>query len=128
MKNIIFLTLSEVIEIHSDQLQRYGGLGGIRDMGLLSSAVAMPYASFHGNFLHTDIFEIAAAYAFHICKNHPFIDGNKRTALASALVFLEMNGISLTDPSDILYDAMMSIAAGELSKAEFAGILKGIQI
>ena len=82
MKKIVFLTLAEVIEIHTDQIKRYGGTDAIRDMGLLSSAVAMPYASFHDTFLHADIFEMAAAYAFHVSQNHPFIDGNKRTALA----------------------------------------------
>src|SRR5512143_1409321 len=96
MAEIIFLTLAEVIEIHADQITRYGGSHGIRDMDLLSSAVAMSSASFGGKFLHADIFEMAAAYAFHIAQNHPFIDGNKRAALASALVFLELNGVSIS--------------------------------
>lgn len=126
MKEIIFLTLAEVIEIHADQVNRYGGEHGIRDIGLLSSAIAMPYASFSEVFLHSDIYEMAAAYAFHISQNHPFIDGNKRTALASALVFLELNGISLSDPNGILYDAMISLATGEIRKPEFAKILKGL--
>lgn len=92
MSDPAFLTLAEVINIHADQIQHYGGGEGIRDIELLSLAVAMPYVSFSEQFLHADIFEMAAAYAFHISQNHPFIDGNKRTALASALVFLEMNG------------------------------------
>jgi death-on-curing protein len=73
MKRIEFLTLAEVTEIHADRIRRYGGKGGPRDINLLSSAVAMPYASFSGDFLHRDICEMAAAYAFHICRNHPFI-------------------------------------------------------
>src|SRR4030065_1215425 len=105
MKKITFLTLVEVVEIHSDQIQHYGGSEGIRDMNLLSSAVAMPYASFSGMFLHSDLHEMAAAYAFHICQNHPFVDGNKRTALASALLFLALNGFSLLDPGGRLYNA-----------------------
>ncbi len=93
MKEPLFLTLAEVIEIHNDQIKRYGGSAAIRNIGLLQSAIAQPPASFSGQWLHGDIFMMAAAYAFHICGNHPFIDGNKRTALASALVFLRLNGI-----------------------------------
>lgn len=127
MEDIVFLTLAEVVEIHADQIKRYGGSDGVRDMTLLSSAVAMPYASFSGSFLHTDIYEMAAAYAFHICRNHPFIDGNKRTALASALVFLELNGISLLDNKGKLYDAIISLASGHLNKAEIAKILRELK-
>src|SRR5208282_2439667 len=97
MRAPVFLTLAEVVELHADQIQRYGGGDGIRDINLLISAVAMPYASFSDQFLHADIFEMAAAYAFHLSQNHPFIDGNKRTALASALVFLAMNGNTIDD-------------------------------
>jgi death-on-curing protein len=127
MKDIIFLTLVEVTEIHADQIKRYGGSSGIRDINLLSSAVAMPSATFSGSYLHGDIYEMAAAYAFHICQNHPFIDGNKRAALASALVFLELNGISISDLSGKLYDAMIALASGKLSKAEFADTLRKLQ-
>ncbi len=126
MKKITFLTLSEVIEIHSNQIKLYGGKEGIRHISLLSSAVAMPYATFSGEYLHHDIYEMAAAYAFHICQNHAFIDGNKRTALASALVFLELNGISIADPEEKLYEALMNIASGKLSKESFAEILRSL--
>ena len=91
MEKVLFLTLAEVIEIHNDQMQRYGGHAGIRDMNLLSSAVAMPYVSFSGKFLHADIFEMAAAYAFHISQNNPFIDGNKRIASFLFVYFLDKN-------------------------------------
>ncbi|MBI4822717.1 MAG: type II toxin-antitoxin system death-on-curing family toxin [Nitrospirae bacterium] len=124
---MVFLSLAEVVEIHASHIRRYGGREGVRDMNLLSSAVAMPYASSHGRFLHNDIYEMASAYAFHICQNHPFIDGNKRTALASALVFLEMNGISISDPEHRLYDAMISLARGKLSKSGFAQILRNLR-
>lgn len=127
MKEIIFLTLAEIIDIHRDQIERYGGSHGIRDMNLLSSSAAMPYASFSGEFLHADIYEMAAAYAFHICQNHPFIDGNKRTALAAALVFLELNKVSITDSEGRLYDAMIAVAEGRLDKAGFGKILKGLR-
>ncbi|MCC7203092.1 MAG: type II toxin-antitoxin system death-on-curing family toxin [Nitrospirae bacterium] len=124
MKEILFLTLAEVIEIHTDQINRYGGSQGIRDVNLLSSALAMPQASFHGEFLHNDIYKMAAAYAFHICQNHPFIDGNKRTALASALVFLDMNGIGISDPKGRLYEDMLALVEGKVKKEDFAEILK----
>jgi len=124
MEQVLFLTLAEVIEIHSDQIERYGGGNGIRDMHLLSSAVAMPYATFSGDFLHRSIFEMAAAYAFHLSQNHPFVDGNKRTALASALVFLELNGVGIPASDDKLYESMMQIASGEMPKGEFALILR----
>jgi death-on-curing protein len=127
MKRIEFLTLSEGTEIHADQIRRYGGKSGTRDINLLSSAVAMPYASFSGDFLHKDIYEMAAAYAFHICRNHPFIDGNKRTALAGALVFLDMNGISVLDTEGKLYEATMAIASGKMKKEEFANILSNLK-
>ena len=127
MKEITFLTLAEVLDIHADQIERYGGSSSIRHINLLSSAVAMPYAFFQDKFLHTDLFEMAAAYAFHISQNHPFIDGNKRTALATALVFLELNGISISDPEGKLYDAMISLASGNLDKAGFAALLVQLQ-
>ena len=88
----------------------------MRDINLLSSAIAMPLASFSNNYLHTNIYEMAAAYTFHMCQHHPFVDGNKRTALASALVFLDMNGISISDPSGRLYDSMMSLASGKMGR------------
>lgn len=124
MEEIIFLTLAEVIDIHADQIARYGGSGGVRDMHLLSSAVATPSASFGGAYLHGDLYEMAAAYAFHIAQNHPFLDGNKRAALASALVFLELNGVSIADPRGALYDAMIGIATGAVGKAEMARIFQ----
>jgi death on curing protein len=122
MKQVTFLTLAEVIEIHSDQVERYGGQKGVRDMNLLSSALAMPQASFEGTFLHPTLFDMAAAYAHHLSQNHPFVDGNKRTGLAASLVFLELNGVTLSDPKGRLYDATMAMAAGELKKHELATI------
>lgn len=127
MKEILFLTLAEVVEIHTDSIKRYGGSPGIRDINLLSSTLAIPYASFQDQFLHVDIFEMAAAYAFHISQNHPFADGNKRTALVAALVFLELNGISLSDPEEKLYDAMIALASGNLDKIGLAAILRKLK-
>lgn len=120
----LFLTLAEVIDIHNDQIRRYGGQDGARDLGLLESAISIPQAGFGGRFLHTSLFEMAAAYAYHISENQPFIDGNKRTALASALIFLEMNGISIIDQKGRLYAAMMKLATHKLSKKTLAALLE----
>jgi death on curing protein len=84
-----FLELDEILEIHRDQIERYGGATGIRDLALLRSAVAMPSAGVAGEYLHRDLIEIAGAYLFHLVMNHPFIDGNKRVGTVAALVFLE---------------------------------------
>lgn len=124
MVNPLFLTLAEVIEVHTDQIRRYGGQDGVRNFGLLESALAQPEASFGGEWLQKDVYEMAAAYAYHLCQNHPFIDGNKRTALACALVFLELNGLSVRDPKGLLKDATLSIASGKTSKAKFADLLR----
>ena len=113
-----FLTLSEVLIILEDQIRNYGGLYGVRDLNLLSSAIYMPQSSFGGEYLHKTIPAMAAAYAFHICQNHPFIDGNKRAALASSLVFLDINGFTFNCEDEVLYDEIMKIAKGEIKKEE----------
>jgi len=120
----VFLDLEDVLLIHAEQLARYGGSPGIRDRGLLESAVAMPQASAGGEFAHPDLFAMAAAYAFHIAQNQPFIDGNKRTGLLAAIVFLELNGIAITDPEGRLYDAMIAIAERRMNKNEVAAVLR----
>ena len=119
-----FLQLADVVRIHVDQIERYGGPAGIRDLGLLQSAIAMPQASFDGEWLHRDLYEMAAAYAFHVSRNHAFTDGNKRTALASALVFLEINGISTQDPEGRLYETMIDVASGVLDKLGLAQVFQ----
>jgi death-on-curing protein len=119
-----FLTLEEVLELHEMQLERYGGALGIRDSGLLESAVMMAQASFGGAYVHTDIYEMAAAYAFHIAENQPFIDGNKRTALSAALVFLDWHRIELNDSDDELYDAMIHLAQKKVDKAGLARLFQ----
>jgi len=120
----LFLTLAEAIEIHADQIRRYGGKTGLRDLALLESALAQPEASFAGEWLHGDHYAMAAAYSYHLCQNHPFIDGNKRTALAAALVFLELNGVTVLDPTGRLEKAMIHIASGKMSKAELTRLLR----
>ena len=119
-----FLSLAEAIEIHADQLRRYGGQDGVRDFGLLESALAQPEASFAGQWLHQGLYDMAAAYAYYLCQNHPFIDGNKRAALACALVFLELNGLTIRDPKGLLVEAMVRVASGALNKAGLAKLLR----
>src|SRR5579862_7350255 len=90
-----FLTIDEVLELHLKQIDLFGGSAGLRDRGLLESAIDQPGQKFGGNFLHEDIAAMAAAYLFHIVCNHPFVDGNKRTGTAAAIMFLEMNEVEL---------------------------------
>jgi death on curing protein len=97
---------------------------GVRDAKALESAVATPASSFDGEFLHVDIFQMAAAYAFHIAENQPFVDGNKRTALNAALVFLDVNGWVVSDPDLRLFDAMMAISSRTLDKHGLAEVLQ----
>jgi len=118
MKVIKFLTLSEVLLILEDQIRNYGGKYGVRDINLLSSAIYMPESSFDGKYLHETIPSMSAAYAYHLCQNHPFIDGNKRVALASALVFLEINGYEFNCKDEVLYNKIMDVAKGEAKKGE----------
>jgi death-on-curing protein len=119
-----FLSLAQVIEIQHDQIVRYGGESGTRDTGLLKSALAMPSATFDGEFLHHDIFEMAAAYLFHIVQNHPFVDGNKRVGVVAAGAFLILNGYELTASWQVLVDFVLTVARGERSKTDVAGFLR----
>jgi death-on-curing protein len=119
-----FLTLTEVLKIHRDQISRYGGTTGIRDIERLKSALGMPAATYGGEFLHTDVFEMAAAYLFHLVKNHPFLDGNKRVAAVAALVFLLLNGHDFDAPEDDFAETVLSVARSEIDKAEVAVFIR----
>ena len=116
----VFLSLNEVFEIHQDQIARYGGDTGIRDIDLLKSALGMPSATFGDQFLHTDIYEMAAAYLFHLVQNHPFVDGNKRVGAVSSVVFLILNGYDFGAPEEEFADMVLAVARGELDKADVA--------
>ncbi|WP_224373130.1 type II toxin-antitoxin system death-on-curing family toxin [Hyalangium versicolor] len=121
-----FLSPDEVREIHTMQLKRFGGGAGLRDEGLLESALAQPAASFGGQLVHEDVWAMAAAYLFHVVSNHPFVDGNKRAGLLAALVFLDLNGISLEHGSEALYELTMAVAEGRETKARVAAELRRI--
>ena len=124
MAEPLFLTVDEVLTIHADQIRRYGGSHGLRDLGLLSSALAMPQASFDGVYLHTSLAEMAAAYLFHIAQNHPFVDGNERTALAVALAFTWLNDRRLEAGEDELTELVLGIAAGRVGKSDAAVFIR----
>jgi death-on-curing protein len=89
----VHLSIDTVREIRAEAIKQFGGLNGVRDESLLASAVLTPQSSFGGKSPYADIVEVAAAYLFYICNNHPFLDGNKRTAMMAAIVFLRLNGI-----------------------------------
>jgi death on curing protein len=115
----LFLTYDEVLAIHEDQIRRYGGLPGLRDEGLLLSALAVPQAGFGDMYAHADLFEMAACL-FHLAKNHPFRDGNKRVGAVASRVFLALNGIVLDMPDDEAYDLVIATAEGHATKQEIA--------
>lgn len=112
-----FLDIEDVLELHRLSLEQYGGGSGVRDLGLLESALAQPRASFGEQYAHEGLYAMAAAYLFHIARNHPFVDGNKRTALLAALVFLDINGITVERESEALYELTMGVAEGRIDKA-----------
>lgn len=122
--NVRFLKLTRVLAIHQSSMQRYGGDPGIRDIGLLQSAIAMPQAMFAGHHLHVTLHEMAAAYLFHICANHPFVDGNKRTSAMTAIIFLDLNGIEVTALQSDLVDLVLGVAQGKTQKPEIAEFLR----
>ena len=120
----LFLALYEVLEIHAQQIELYGGPEGVRDPAGLESAVATPMGTFGGQFLHTSIPSMAAAYLFHICQNHPFVDGNKRAGANAAITFLLINDWELDFSEDELVDLVLAVASSNMSKSavtEFFG-------
>lgn len=115
-----FISLEEVLELHDDQISSFGGTPGVRDEGLLESALAQPQATFSGELLHPTIAEQAAAYLYHIAMNHPFIDGNKRSAFAVTDTFLRLNGFYLNLTDDRVYDLVIQVVQGMMTKKELS--------
>ncbi len=115
-----FLDLNDLLETHAQQIANYGGSDGLRDLNLLVSAIAQPEASFAGKYLHADLYEMAAAYLFHIVSNHPFIDGNKRVGLEAALIFLEINGVEVLADDQDLVDLVLATATSQTTKSAIA--------
>ena len=117
---MVFVTLDDILESHLNQIDTYGGSHGIRDIGLLESAIAQPEACFGGQYLHADIFQMASAYIYHLVMNHPFVDGNKRVGLEAALIFLEINNENLNASDEELVDLVLKTTAGQVGKREIA--------
>jgi death-on-curing protein len=123
-----FLDLDDVLSIHDEAIAAFGGSTGVREPGLLESAVATPRATFGGALLHEDVFAMAAAYAFHIAQNQPCVDGNKRTAILAAIVFLDLNGYDIPEATDDLHEAMIALAEHRLDKAGLASALRRLAV
>lgn len=118
-----FLTISEIIKFHEKLINKYGGIHGIRDRALLESALAQPKMTIFGTYAFKNLFEMAAAYCYHITKNHPFVDGNKRTGLLAAMTFLEKNGYILQANVN-LYSFILNVASSKLSKKQICQFFK----
>lgn len=118
MSSILFLSVEDVLVIHERVIEEFGGDFGLRDRGLLESAVALPCSMFSGTYLHSDLSEMAGAYHFHLCSNHVFIDGNKRVAVAAAEVFLLINDHELCASDDSLLGLTLDLAKGRVSKEQ----------
>ena len=114
----VHLSIDIVREIHAEAIKQFGGLNGVRDENLLASAVLTPQSSFGGKSPYADIIEVAAAYLFYICKNHPFLDGNKRTAMMAAIVFLRLNGIEPLPDSAKWERLMLDVASSRITRDE----------
>jgi len=126
MQSVRFLTVTEVIHMHSVQIIQFGGIHGIRDLALLESAVYTPQAGFANEYFHKDISKMTAAYLYHIVKNHPFIDGNKRTGLLASLSFLDMNGVEITWTNSAMYHITMQVAASQITKEDLVNFFRKI--
>ena len=124
MRDIIFLSVDDVLLLHANTIDIDGGSHGVRDHGLLDAAVAMPRQQFSGAYIHEDLAAMAAAYLFHIAQNHPFVDGNKRAAVMSTLAFLSANEVALTMAPRELEDVTLKVAAGELGKEKLTSWLR----
>lgn len=123
-----FLTVDDVLRIHAEQITEYGGESGLLSLELLESALAQPQQTFGGQYIHDTLFSMAAAYLFHIVKNHAFVDGNKRTGLVATLVFLRINGVLFTEDAEDFYELTMGVAEGRIDKAAVAAALEALRL
>lgn len=123
-ENCIHLTVEIVLEIHAEAIGQFGGSPGLRERPLLESAIATPQSSFGGSSPYADTVEIAAAYLYYLCGNHPFVDGNKRVALGACLVFLQLNGYTPAPDGEDWENLTLAVAAGVLSRDEVTAKLR----
>jgi len=122
--NCFHLRVEIVREIHAEAIRRFGGADGLRDVALLESAVAAPQASFGGKSPYADLAEVAGAHLFYLCRNHPFVDGNKRAALGSCIVFLRLNGIEPKPDGPEWEELTLAVAASALDREEATRCLR----
>ncbi len=120
MKKVVFIPKKIILLFHERLILTYGGFHGIRDEKLLDSALGQPKATFDGKFLHNTLMKMAAAYGYHLCNNHPFVDGNKRIALVAMDIFLQRNGYEIIASEKETYKIMIALSSGKLSKDELA--------
>ncbi len=125
-ENCFYLTVAVVREIHAEAIARFGGSDGVREPALLESAVAAPQASFGGQSPYHDVVEVAAAYLFYLCKNHPFIDGNKRAALGACLVFLRLNGIEPKPDGPEWEELTLDVASSRIDRDQATERLRAL--
>jgi death-on-curing protein len=124
--NCFFLTPEIVCEVHAQAIAQFGGSPGLRDRPLLESAVAAPQATFGGASVYTDVIDIAAAYLFYLCRNHPFVDGNKRVALGSCLLFLRLNNHEPTPDGPEWEQLTLDVAASRLNRDQTTARLRAL--
>lgn len=124
MNQPIFIPKKVILLLHEQLIDRYGGATGLRDENLLDSAIEQPKATFDGDFLHESLYYMAAAYGFHLCMNHPFVDGNKRIALVAMDVFLQRNGYEIIASEEETYQIIIKLSTGQLTKSDLAEWLK----
>ncbi len=118
MKDLIHPSIEQILRVHKRVLEKDGGLSGVREMSLFESAIAAPQATFGGEPILTDPVEVAAAYLFYLCRNHPFLDGNKRVALATCLVFMRLNALEPREDSEAWEALVLDVAASKLDRVE----------
>lgn len=124
MKEVIFIPKDIIITIHEQLIDLYGGVSGIQNEALLDSALEQPKIMFDGIYLHDSTTRMAAAYGFHLCMNHPFVDGNKRIALVTMDIFLQRNGFEISASEKVIYEVIIKLASGKLNKNELYDWLK----
>jgi death-on-curing protein len=125
-EDCFFLTVALVREVHAEAIAQFGGSSGLRDEALLESAVAAPQATFGGQSVYASLEEVAAAYLFYLCRNHPFVDGNKRVALGSCLLFLRLNGLEPAPDGPEWEAFTMDVAASKLDRDQTTRRLKAL--
>ena len=129
-KDFRFLSVENVLQIHDNTVTQEGGKRGLRDRNLLESAVAIPQSTLFGEYLHPGLSGKAAAYLFHLCQNHPFSDGNKRTAVLSLLLFLALNGIpdDALPPEEDMERVTFAVASSQMTKDQIIEWLQSLGI